>query len=213
MRRAAPCRNVPVTFTLDIAFGRGAHMKTKTRQFVQHLSHGIDDEDRAAAYLDDSLPLIGLVVMYFNAVEKSLDSFICEIISDRTDAPGLIVIQKLMFNAKLDLFKRFSEDFHHCIANEPPNFDELIRELTEIARLRNLVVHADWDNTDEEGYTFVRLKGSKKGMLQEYVQFSVDSLEKLMDRIIAANHLLSDYWEWRSECLATTSGEPRRGDA
>jgi hypothetical protein len=64
-------------------------MKTKTRQFVQHLSHEIEDEDRAAAYLDDSLPLIGLVVMYFNTVEKSLDSSICEIISDRTDAPGL----------------------------------------------------------------------------------------------------------------------------
>ena len=177
-------------------------MKTKTRQFVQHLSHEIEDEDRAAAYLDDSLPLIGLVVMYFNAVEKSLDSFICEIISDRTDAPGLIVIQKLMFNAKLDLFKRFSDDFHQCFASAPTNFDELVRELSETARLRNLVVHADWNSTDEEGYTFVRLKGSKGGMLQEYVQFSVISLEKLMDRLIAANHLLSDYWEWHSECLA-----------
>ena len=177
-------------------------MKTRTRQFLQHLSHEIDDEDRAEAHLDDSLPLIGLIVMYFNAVEKSLDSFICEIISDRTDAPGLIVIQKLMFNAKLDLFKRFSDDFHQSFANEPPNFGHLIRELSEIARLRNLVVHADWGSTDEEGYTFVRLKGTKEGVLQEYVQFSVDSLEKLMDRIIAANHLLSDYWEWRAECLA-----------
>ena len=177
-------------------------MKTRTRQFLQHLSHEIDDEDRAEAHLDDSLPLIGLIVMYFNAVEKSLDSFICEIISDRTDAPGLIVIQKLMFNAKLDLFKRFSDDFHQSFANKPPNFGDLIRELSEMARLRNLVVHADWGSTDEEGYTFVRLKGTKEGVLQEYVQFSVDSLEKLMDRIIAANHLLSDYWEWRAGCLA-----------
>jgi hypothetical protein len=176
-------------------------MKTKIRQFVQHLSHEIDDENHAEAYLDDSLPLVGLVVMYFNAVEKSIDSFICEIISDRTDAPGLIVIQKLMFTAKLDLFKRFCEDFHQCFESEPPKFDELVRELSEIARLRNLVVHADWNSTDHEGYTFVRLKGSKKGMLQEYVQFSVGSLGKLIERIIAANHLLSDYWEWRSECF------------
>ncbi|RYG89126.1 MAG: hypothetical protein EON58_19485, partial [Alphaproteobacteria bacterium] len=122
-------------------------MKTKTRQFVQHLSHEIEDEDRAEAYLDDSLPLIGLVVMYFNAVEKSLDSFICEIVSDRTDALGLIVIHKLMFNAKLDLFKRLSEDFHQCFASEPTNFDALIREMSEVARLRNLVVHADWNST------------------------------------------------------------------
>lgn len=181
-------------------------MKTRTRQFVQHLSHEIEDEDRAEAHLDDSLPLIGLIVMYFNAVEKSLDSFICEIISDRTDAPGLIVIQKLMFNAKLDLFKRFAEDFHQCTASDPPNFANLIHELSEVARLRNLVVHADWNSTDEEGYTFVRLKGPKHGMLQEYLQFSVESLGKLMDRIIAANQLLSDYWEWRSEQLAKPFG-------
>lgn len=177
-------------------------MKTRTRQFVQHLSHEIDDEDRAEAQLYDSLPLIGLIVMYFNAVEKSLDSMICEIISDRTDAPGVIVIQKLMFNAKLDLFKRFSDDFHQSFSSESPKFGNVIRELSEIARLRNLVVHADWGSTDEEGYTFVRLKGTKEGMLQEYVQFSVDSLEKLMSRVIAVNHLLSDYWEWRAECLA-----------
>lgn len=177
-------------------------MKTRTKQFVQHLSHEIEDEERAEAYLDESLPLIGLIVMYFNAVEKSLDSFICEFISERTDAPGLIVIQKLMFAAKLDLFKRFSVEFHQDFSSAPDNFEEVIHELSEIARLRNMVVHADWSSTDEEGYTFVRLKGSKEGMLQEYVQFSVESLEKLMDRIIAANHKLSDYWEWRSECLA-----------
>ena len=39
-------------------------------------------------------------------------------------------------------------------------------------------------------------------MEQEYVQFSVEALEKLIDRTIAANHLLSDYWEWRSDYLA-----------
>ncbi len=183
-------------------------MKIKTKQFVQHLSHEIEDEGRAAEFLYDSLPLIGLVVMYFNTVEKSLDTLLCEIISDRTDVPGLIVIQKLMFNAKLDLFKRFAEDFHQSFASEPPNFEELVLELSEIARLRNLVVHADWNNTDEEGYTFIRLKGAKKGMLQEYVQFSVESLEKLMDRIVTANHLLSDYWEWRSDCVANYYRQP-----
>jgi hypothetical protein len=147
--------------------------------------------------------------MYFNAVEKSLNSFICEMISDRSDSPGLIVIQKLMFSAKLDLFKRFSDDFNLCFGNQPDFFAELVQELGEIARLRNLVVHADWSSTDEEGYTFVRLKGSKEGMLQEYVQFSVDSLEKLIYRTIAANNLLSDYWVWRSECL---SNHGRRED-
>ena len=76
--------------------------------------------------------------MYFNTLEKSLDAFLCEIISDRTDAPGLIVIQKLMYAAKLDLFKRFADDFHLCEPTKPPKFEELIAELGEVARLRNM---------------------------------------------------------------------------
>lgn len=178
-------------------------MKTKTKQFIQNLSHDIEDEEKAESYLDESLPLVGLVVMYFNAVEKLLDSLLCEIISDRTDAPGLIVIQKLMYAAKLDLFKRFAEDFHLCEPAKPPKFEELLTELGEVARLRNIVVHADWSSMDEQGYTYVRLKGSKIGLLQEYAQLSVTSLESLIDRMIVVNRGLSEYWEWRSECLAT----------
>ncbi|NDP62969.1 hypothetical protein [Polaromonas sp.] len=175
-------------------------MKNRTKQFIQHLSHDIEDEDKAEEYLDESLPLIGLVVMYFNSLEKSLDSFICEIVSDRSDAPGLIVIQKLMYAAKVDLFKRFSEDFHRCFST-PSDFNNLVGELVDVGKLRNLVVHADWSSTDEEGYTFVRLKSSSNGMLQEYVQFSVESLEKLIEQLINANHQLSNYWEWRSDQL------------
>jgi hypothetical protein len=175
-------------------------MKSKTKQFIQHLSHDIEDEELSEQYLDESLPLIGLVVMYFNSLEKSLDSFTCQIISDRSDAEGLIVIQKLMYAAKVDLFKRFSEDFHSCFFT-PADFNALVGELTEVGKLRNLVVYADWSNTDEEGYTFIRLKTSSNGMLQEYVQFSVESLEKLIERLIKADHRLSEYWEWKSDRL------------
>ncbi|HQT32190.1 MAG TPA: hypothetical protein PLL61_13380 [Thiobacillus sp.] len=188
----------PLNFTLTLDL---ASMRSRTKKFIQHLSHDIEDEDRAEEYLDESLPLIGLIVMYFNSLEKSLDSLICEVISDRTDAPGLIVIQKLMYVAKVDLFKRFSDDFHGSFYFTPVEFNELIGELIEVGKLRNLVVHADWSSTDEDGYTFVRLKTSSNGMLQEYVQFSVESLEKLIERLIKANHRLSDYWKWKSERL------------
>jgi hypothetical protein len=177
-------------------------MKTRTKQFVQNLYHDIENEDRAEAFLDESLPLVGLVVMYFNSLEKSLDSSLCEIISDRTEAPGLIVIQKLTYSAKLDLFKRFSEDFHLTFGETWSDFDRLLAELAEVASLRNLVVHADWGSTDHEGYTFVRLKMSKNGMLQEYAQLTVESLEKVIERTSKTHHSLSDYWEWRSECMA-----------
>lgn len=41
-------------------------MKQKKKVFIQHLYHEIEDEEKAEEYLDNSLPLIGLIVMYFN---------------------------------------------------------------------------------------------------------------------------------------------------
>ena len=47
-------------------------MKTKTKQFIQNLSHDIEDEEKAESYLDESLPLVGLAVMYFNSLKSRL---------------------------------------------------------------------------------------------------------------------------------------------
>jgi len=66
-------------------------LKKKTTQLIQHLSHEIEDEDASESYLDESLPLIGLVIMYFIAPKKSLDSMICQIVTDRADVPSLIL--------------------------------------------------------------------------------------------------------------------------
>lgn len=37
------------------------------------------------------------------------------------------------------------------------DYEKLIRDLNEAGRLRNLVVHADWENTDKDGYTSIKL--------------------------------------------------------
>lgn len=103
----------------------------------------------------------------------------------------------------MDLFHRFCDEFHRALNLVLPAYENLVTDLVEIGKLRNLVVHADWENTDHEGYTFVRLKTSGNGMQQEYVQFSSESLEKLIDEIAALQHRLSDYWDQRSEALSS----------
>lgn len=176
-------------------------MQKKLVPFIQNLAHDIEDEDLAAEYLELALPLVGEVVMYATDLERSIGFYICEMITDRTEGPGLIVIQKLQFAAKLDLFKRLAEDFQLSFGQSAPGFANMITELLEVARLRNLVVHAEWTSMNEEGFTFVRLKDSGAGLMQEYVQFSVESLEKVITRIVAANHLLGDFWEWHTDRL------------
>ena len=53
-------------------------MKTKLKEFIQHLHHEIEDEDKAEENLENSLSLIGLIVMYFNSLENALNSVLCE---------------------------------------------------------------------------------------------------------------------------------------
>ncbi|WP_336702645.1 hypothetical protein [Chryseobacterium indologenes] len=173
-------------------------MKHKKKIFVQHLYHEIEDMERAEEYLDSSLPLIGLVVMYFNGLEKSVDSIICEIFTDRSDSTGLIVLHKMAYATKVDLFKRFSDDLHFGSDIKIEGYQKLIANLRESGRLRNLVVHADWENTDDDGYTYVNLKISSNGMEQEYIQFSEDSLKEIIDLIITTRHQLLEYWEKRN---------------
>ncbi|MFD1552904.1 hypothetical protein DNU06_07935 [Putridiphycobacter roseus] len=173
-------------------------MRQKKKIFDQHLYHDIEDEEKAEEYLDTSLPLIGLIVMYFNGLEKYLDNIICEIFTDRSDSTGLIVLHKMTYSTKVDLFKRFSDDFHLGCDIEISGYDKLISDLKESGRLRNLVVHADWENTDDDGYTYVNLRISKKGMEQEYAQFSEDSLQKIIELIINTRVQLSEYWEKRN---------------
>ena len=176
-------------------------MKTKLKEFVQHLYHEVEDEDKAEEYIDNALPSIGLIVMYFNALESSLDSILCENFTDRTDSTGLIVLNKMNYSSKVELFKRFCDDFHFCLDNPIDDYDQLINALKESGRLRNIVVHANWESTDEEGYTYVKLKMSKNSMQQEYVQFTEESLEKIIELIINTRFKLNEYWEVRNDAL------------
>ena len=77
--------------------------KTKLTKFIQHLSHEIDDKKKAEEYIENAIPFIGLIIMYFNSLESSLDSVLCENFTDRTDSTGLTVLNKMGFSTKIDL--------------------------------------------------------------------------------------------------------------
>ena len=178
-------------------------MKSKKVPFQQHLYHEIEDEDKAAEYAEKLEASIGAVVMHFSGMESNFNSALCEMFTDRTDSTGLIVLHKMNYLAKVDLFKRFCDDFHLSVGKVPSQYESLIHNLKEAGRLRGLVVHADWESTDEEGYTFVSLKINQQGMEQEYLQFSEESLAKIEILINETYKQLMEYWEARDEILVS----------
>jgi hypothetical protein len=177
-------------------------MMKKLKGFVQHLYHDIEDEETAEQYLDETLPLIGVVVMYFNYLEKSVDSAICFMLSDRSDTRGLLVLHGMAYGAKVEMFKRLCDDYHSDSDDTPASYPGLHEALKEMGNLRNLVVHADWYHTDEEGYVYVKAKISATGIEQEYVQLTAASLETIIERISATDEKLSLYLEQRDEQTA-----------
>ena len=73
------------------------------------------------------------------------------------------------------------EDLHGAVPG-PGRRSGLIGALKAAATHRNLVVHADWTNSDVEGYTFTKVQIKNGGMMQEDAQLTVESMEKVCKR-------------------------------
>ncbi len=108
---------------------------------------------------------------------------------------GLLVIHKMTYSSKVDLLNRISTQFKNDTGREIKIQKKLISNLKETGRLRNAVVHAEWENTDFEGYTHVNIKINESGINQEYLQFDETSLKSILDLINNTIDLFENYWD------------------
>ncbi len=158
-------------------------MKIKKVKLGQYIFETKNLDGPTQEFLDETAPLIGYLVHSFNTLEEELNSKVCSLINDRADEPGLLVIYKMNYSAKVDLLDRYLTSMQSAAEKKIPFFDAFVIELKELGRLRNAVIHADWETSDFEGYTFTKHKVGTKGMEQEYIQFTPDSLSEITLRI------------------------------
>lgn len=170
-------------------------MKNKKSPVGQYILEGLGDTDDAYEYVEDLLPLIGEVVLFFNGLESDIDSILCAHISDRTDRQGLLVLHSMMYATKIDLFQRFSEDFMRGFNFDIFEYKDLVSSLRECGTLRNRIIHANWEYTDDTGYTHVRFKMSKDGLEHELTQFSIESMKQVINKIVETREALSEFEE------------------
>ena len=170
-------------------------MKSKSKKLDQYLTHNIDDYKSIQKFLKRSAPIIGYIVHRFNTLEECLNITICQWINSRSDTMGLLVIHKMTYSSKVDLLNRISTQFKNDTGREIKIQKKLISNLKETGRLRNAVVHAEWENTDFEGYTHVNIKINESGINQEYLQFDETSLKSILDLINNTIDLFENYWD------------------
>lgn len=171
-------------------------MEVKRTLVGQSLIDGLGDSDDAYPQISGSFSLIGEIVVMFNLLESQIDSIICEMISDRSAQHGLLVLANMMYSTKVDLFERFARD--RCRDRE---FDlnwlsGFISSLKECGTLRNKVVHANWMQTDSDGYTQAKIKyQNNSGLEHELVKFTAAALEAIVSKIESAIDGCSHYDE------------------
>ena len=170
-------------------------MKSKLKKLDQYLTREIDDYKSIQKFLKKSAPIIGFIVHRFNTLEECLNMTICQRINSRSDTMGLLVIHKMTYSSKVDLLNRISTQFKNDTGREIKNQKELISNLREAGRLRNAVVHAEWENTDFEGYTHVNIKINESGINQKYLQFDETSLKSILYLINNSIDLFENYWD------------------
>lgn len=146
-------------------------MKIKKSPVGQSILDGLGDTENGYDHIEDFIPWIGEIVVAFNGLEASLDSVLCETFSDRSDQKGLLVLHSMMYSTKVDLYKKFNDDFIRAFEWDIPSYKKLISALKECGVLRNKVVHANWEYTDEEGYTQVKFKVGNEGLSMSYASF------------------------------------------
>lgn len=177
-------------------------MKEDKKQFGQYANENHDYELDNDNFLAQTAPLIGYVVHTFNQLDESLNNAIWEHISDRTDAPGAIVIYKMNFAAKVDLFYRMVRSMEIGCEKTIPSLQSLTENLRKCATLRNSVLHAEWYNFNEKGYTYVKLNFDKNGLKQHYWQFTPESLEEIIAFIQQTYLSFDNYYEEKQQLLS-----------
>ena len=144
-------------------------------------------------FLEKTAPLIGYIVHRFNTLEETLNDAICDLFHDDCHTTGLLVICNMNYSQKVDLFKRILTEHQNCFQKELPVFSRLISSLIQAGKLRNQVIHADWESAHDDGYTLCKLKVNSKGVQQEYIQYAPESLEKILELIDETCDLFDTY--------------------
>ncbi len=152
-------------------------------------------EDNNEEFLELISSHVGHLIFEFNLLEERLTSFIWFLISDRSDSKGVLLTHNMTYSAKVDLFNRYSSYMQKIVDKELSTHKRMIEDLKESGRLRNMVVHAEWNTVDLEGFAFTKFRFKENDIIQEFSQLDENSLIKIRNLIIETHNLFDEYQE------------------
>lgn len=102
---------------------------------------------------------IGKLFTSFSFLEKGLNDALCYLINNRIDSVGILIIRKMFFKQKLNLYKDMASDFIiKCVSDSKKNkklldrLNNIIKKAEELSEFRNDIAHADWTTLDKDNF-------------------------------------------------------------
>jgi hypothetical protein len=175
-------------------------MKAKLRKESQDFIFETDNYDGPVhQFLDETAPHIGYITHIFNLLDGGLNDVICELINEREEELGTIVMHHFTFASKIDLFYRLVRYLEINQNKYIPVFNALVEDLRICDCLINAMVHAEWANMMEKGYDKVKMRSDKDGKENTYIQFTPGSLLDISNFIYKTGSKLNNFIKQKNQ--------------
>ncbi len=154
-------------------------------------------EEELDCYLEQIVPGIGWVIVYFNSLEDHISDFIRQtILRDPFQDTRLdVFLSEMMYAGKcralIQLYGQMIEG--QTVKYTHTDLNELETMLYECSSRRNEYAHADWIGFREEGYVRVKTQSKKTGVFHRYKKFDLQRIKEDAKYISDARFKLNEF--------------------
>lgn len=143
--------------------------------------------------IDDYSSLIGLFLIDFSDLDHELNIAIADFFGDDYHETGYVIIEKLNFFNKIDLFYKVYarlESFKEKKTKK--DLDKIKQKLKLINTFRNNIVHANWQSLSKSGFVRTRIvvddqegyvKFKKIKISPKIIKRKIEEIQQLIEKI------------------------------
>lgn len=169
-------------------------MKVRRDRFVEQYDHVLGEYINKVK--SKYAPRIGLFLIRFSSLEHTLDILLADRLLDRSHQFGYIVIEGMLLNGKIELFRKLFEAFvRHVNPKYSARLGVLVTRLHAVRVFRNYVAHANWNTLEPTGYVRTKIGESDGEVIFKKVRMTPKVINAWIRRVVELERQLDDFAE------------------
>ena len=169
-------------------------MKVRRDQFSEQYDYVLSEYIEKVKSKDASR--IGLFLIRFSSLEHTLVVCIADRLLDRSHRFGYIVIEGMLLNGKIEIFRKLYQAF---VRDANPKYSGSVRVLVTrlhaVRVFRNYLAHANWKTLEHSGYVRTRIDESDGEIIFKKVRITPKVINAWIRRVTELERRLDDFAE------------------